>query len=160
MPKFDQYYIVEFRMPIKVESVSSVQEAVSRAKQMCENQFGFKPDNWNARVFEYSTGINITGHVKEYFYNPNSSHYREITKNMEYFNDLVKKRLKNLKRELLEEILLMENRGVDVYSYKLVRADLIRQNVFDLVEWLDNNREEFTTSILNREQHNIGFYYD
>ena len=91
MPKFDQYYIVEFRMPIKVESVSSVQEAVSRAKQMCENQFGFKPDNWNARVFEYSTGINITGHVKEYFYNPNSSHYREITKNMEYFNDLVKK---------------------------------------------------------------------
>ena len=54
----------------------------------------------------------------------------------------------------------MENRGVDVYSYKLVRADLIRQNVFDLVEWLDNNPEEFTTSILNREQHNIGFYYD
>ena len=42
-------------------------------------------------MFEYSTGINITGHVKEYFYNPNSSHYREITKNMEYFNDLVKK---------------------------------------------------------------------
>jgi len=91
MPKFDQYYIVEFRMPIKVESVSSVQEAVSRAKQMCENQFGFKPDNWNARVFEYSTGVNITGHVKEYFYNPNSSNYREIVKNIEYFNDLVKK---------------------------------------------------------------------
>ena len=91
MPRFDQYYIVEFRMPIKIDSVSSVQEAVSRAKQMCENQFGFKPDNWNARVFEYSTGLDVTGHVKEYFYNPNSSSYREITKNTEYFNDLVKK---------------------------------------------------------------------
>lgn len=91
MPKFDQYYIVEFRLPIKVESVTSVQEAVSRAKQMCENQFDFRPENWNARIFEYSTGINVVGNVKEYFYNPNSSNYREITKNVEYFNDLVKK---------------------------------------------------------------------
>lgn len=91
MPKFDQYYVVEFRIPIKVDSVSSVQEAVSRAKQMCENQFGFKPDNWNARVFEFSTGLNVTGHLKEYFYNPNSSNYREITKNIEYFNDIIKK---------------------------------------------------------------------
>lgn len=54
----------------------------------------------------------------------------------------------------------MENRKVDIYNYGLVRTDLIRQNMFDLVEWLDNNREEFTTSILNREQHNMGFYYD
>lgn len=91
MPKFDQYYIVEFRLPIKVDSISSVQEAVSRAKQMCENEFGFKPNNWNARVFEYSTGQNTIGHLKEYFYNPNSSNYREITKNLEYFNDLVQK---------------------------------------------------------------------
>lgn len=91
MPKFDQYYIVEFRMPIKIDSVTTVQEALSRAKQMCENQFGFKPDNWNARIFEYSTGLNEVGNVKEYFYNPNSSNYREITKNIAYFNDLVEK---------------------------------------------------------------------
>jgi hypothetical protein len=91
MPKFDQYYIVEFRLPIKVDSIQSVQEAVSRAKQMCENEFGFKPDNWNARVFEYSTGQSTIGTLKEYFYNPNSSNYREITKNVSYFNDLVEK---------------------------------------------------------------------
>lgn len=91
MPRFDQYYIVEFRMPIKVDSISTVQEALSRAKQVCENQFGFKPENWNARIFEYSTGINEVGHVKEYFYNPNSSNFREIQKNIAYFNDLVEK---------------------------------------------------------------------
>lgn len=68
--------------------------------------------------------------------------------------------MKNLKRELLEEILLMEAKGINIYNYKEVRLDLIRQTKFDLVEWLDNNREEFTTSILNREQHYIGFYYD
>lgn len=93
MPKFGNYFIVEFRLPIKVEKVSSVQEAISRAKQTCENQFGFKPDNWNARVFEYSTGDSEIGHVKEYFYNPHSVTYREIQKNMEYHNDLVKKGL-------------------------------------------------------------------
>lgn len=54
----------------------------------------------------------------------------------------------------------MEEKRIDIYSYKEVRLDLTRQNRFDLVEWLDNNREEFTTSILNREQHYIGFYYD
>ncbi|NDB56887.1 hypothetical protein EB001_00310 [bacterium] len=91
MPKFDQYYIIEFRLPIKVDSVSTVQEALSRAKQMCENQFNFKPENWNARIFEYNTGIQEVGHVKEYFYNPNSSNFREIQKNVAYFNDLVNK---------------------------------------------------------------------
>lgn len=54
----------------------------------------------------------------------------------------------------------MEKNKIDIYSYKEVRLDLIRQSKFDLVEWLDNNREEFTTSILNRDQHYIGFYYD
>jgi hypothetical protein len=80
MPKFDQYYIVEFRLPVKVDSVSTVQEALSRAKQICENQFNFRPENWNARIFEYNTGIN-----------PNSSAFREIQKNIAYFNDLVEK---------------------------------------------------------------------
>jgi hypothetical protein len=93
MPKFGEYYIVEFRIPIKVDSVNSVQEAVSRAGQMCENQFGFKPNNWYARIFQYVTGVREIGHVKEFFYNPNSSTYREITKNISYFNELVHKGL-------------------------------------------------------------------
>ena len=90
MPKHNEYFIVEYRIPIKIDSVSSVQEAVSMASQVILNQYGFKPENWNARVFQYSTDSNVPGYVKEFFYNPNSSTYREITKNIGYHNDLVK----------------------------------------------------------------------
>ena len=93
MPKFNKYFVVEFRYPIKVDNVNSVQEAVSMAAQICEKEFGFKPRNWNSRIFEYSTEKNEEGHIKEYFYNPNSSTYREITKNILYFNELVEKGL-------------------------------------------------------------------
>lgn len=91
MPKHNEYFIVEYRFPVKIESVSSVQEAVSRASQIFQNQFGFKPDNWNARIFQYSTDSNTSGHVKEYFYNPNSATYREITKNIAYHSELIAK---------------------------------------------------------------------
>lgn len=93
MPKFNKYFVVEFRYPIKVDNVSSVQEAVSLAAQICEKELGVKPKNWFSRIFEYSTEKNEEGHVKEYFYNPNSSSYREITKNILYFNELVEKGL-------------------------------------------------------------------
>jgi hypothetical protein len=65
-----------------------------------------------------------------------------------------------LKKELLQEILIMEQKGIEVHDYKTVRNYLIGLNRFDLVEWIDNNRSEYTKSILNREQHYIGFYYD
>lgn len=90
MPKHNEYFVVEYRIPIKIESVGSVQEAVSMAAQIILNQHGFKPENWNARVFQYSTDSNVPGYVKEFFYNPNSATYREITKNIGYHNDLVK----------------------------------------------------------------------
>ena len=89
MPKFDNYYIVEFRIPIRVDDVDNVMSAVSIANRICERQHGFKPDNWYARVFEYSVGEKVIGHVKEYFYNPNSASSREITKNIGHHNDLV-----------------------------------------------------------------------
>lgn len=53
----------------------------------------------------------------------------------------------------------MESNGKNIYDYTEVRLSLIGQNKFDLVDWLDNNREDYTTSILNREQHYIGFYH-
>jgi hypothetical protein len=112
MPKFGEYFVVEFRLPIKVDSVNSVQEAVSHAKQICENQFGFKPNNWYARIFEYATGTNEIGHVNEYFYNPNSATYREITKNIDYFNELVHKGLSldtEKNNEIIIKTLLEEN---------------------------------------------------
>ena len=90
MPKYDGYYVVEFRIPIKVEDSSSVQEALSKANRICQRQHGFKPDNWYARIFEYSSGEDVVGPFKEYFYNPYSATYREIVKNHGYHNDLVK----------------------------------------------------------------------
>lgn len=90
MPKFENYYIVEYRFPVKVEDVSSVQESLSKANRICERIFGFKPENWFARIFEYSTRQKDPGLVREYFYNPNSSTYREITKNFNYFSQLVR----------------------------------------------------------------------
>lgn len=91
MPKFDNYYIVEFRIPIRVDDVDNVMSAVSIANRICERQHGFKPANWFARIFEYTVGEKTVGHVREYFYNPNSSTSREIEKNIGYHNDLIKK---------------------------------------------------------------------
>lgn len=54
----------------------------------------------------------------------------------------------------------MERKEIDIYSYKQVRSVLIRQNRFDLVEWIDNNRAEYTISVLNKQHQMIGFYYD
>lgn len=90
MPKFDQYYVVEYRVAIRVDNVGSLQEAVSRASKICQRQHGFKPDNWYARIFEYTTGDDKLGVYKEYFYNPYSSTSREIQKNIGYHNDMVK----------------------------------------------------------------------
>jgi len=91
MPKFDNYYIVEFRIPIRVDDADNVMSAVSIANRICERQHGFKPSNWFARIFEYTVGEKTVGHVREYFYNPNSSTSREIEKNIGYHNDLIKK---------------------------------------------------------------------
>ena len=88
MPKFENYFVVEFRYPVMVENVSTVAEAVSKANRICERVHGFKPKNWFARIFEYSTKNQSPGLAREYFYNPNSSTYREIKKNVELFNDL------------------------------------------------------------------------
>lgn len=91
MPRHTEYFIVEYRFPVRIDTVSSVQEAVSMASQAFQNQFGFKPENWNARIFQYSTDSNVSGYVKEFFYNPNSATYREITKNVAYHADLIAK---------------------------------------------------------------------
>lgn len=91
MPKYKKYFIVEYRIPIEVEDVDTVQEAVSRAKKIIDRNFGVSPDNWNARVFEYSDSHSVVGPAHEYFYNPNSTVPREITKNIGYHSDMIKK---------------------------------------------------------------------
>jgi len=91
MPKFNNYYIVEYRYAIRVDDVGTVTEAVSIANRICERQMGFKPDNWHARIFEYSIDSKEPGVFKEFFFNPYSASVREITKNIGYHNDLVSK---------------------------------------------------------------------
>lgn len=54
----------------------------------------------------------------------------------------------------------MEIKKVDIYNYRDVRSVLIRHNRFDLIEWLDNNRIEYTRAVLNKEHQLIGFYYE
>ena len=54
----------------------------------------------------------------------------------------------------------MEGKGIEIHNYEQVRKALIGHGRFDLVEWLDNNRVEYTRAILNREHHFINFYYE
>jgi hypothetical protein len=91
MPKHKRYFVVEFRLPFEVDDVTSVPIAVNRAKVMCENMFGFIPENWYARIFEYETDEENVGPFKEYFYNPNSATFREIDKNIGYHKDMIEK---------------------------------------------------------------------
>jgi len=54
MPRYENYFIVEYRFPVIVEDVSTAAEAVSKANRICERVHGFKPSNWFARIFEYT----------------------------------------------------------------------------------------------------------
>lgn len=73
VPKYKKYFIVEYRIPIQVDDIDTVHEAASRAKKIFNRLFGISPDNWFARVFEYSSEQEEPGPMKEYFYNPNST---------------------------------------------------------------------------------------
>jgi len=91
MPKYRKHFVVEYRIPIDVDDVDTVQEAVTRAKRIIDRQFGISPDHWFARVFEYDSDHENIGPAKEYFYNPNSAVPREITKNIGYHKDMIEK---------------------------------------------------------------------
>lgn len=91
MPKYNKYYIVEYRIPVTIDDVDTVTEAVSRARKIIQRLHGISPDPWFARIFEYSDDYENVGHVKEYFYNPNSSSAREIMKNLAYHQELIEK---------------------------------------------------------------------
>jgi hypothetical protein len=93
MPKYEKYYVVEFRYPVRVEDTDGITHVVSKAARICERVHGFRPDNWFARIFEYDVGEGKPGVSKEYFYNPNSTNHREIKKNIGYHEDMVREGL-------------------------------------------------------------------
>jgi hypothetical protein len=112
MPKYGQYYIIEYRYAIRIDDAASVVEAVSISNRICEKEFGFKPENWHARIFEYSTQSKDPGVVKEYFYNPYSASHREITKNISYHSDLIASG--DIPQDLMEENNKLLNEDIDI----------------------------------------------
>ena len=64
---------------------------MSKANDIAEKKFGFRPESWYARIFEYSGGLDSIGPSAEFFYNPNSVSYREIDKNWESHLEIINK---------------------------------------------------------------------
>lgn len=49
---------------------------------------------------------------------------------------------------------------MNVHDFITVRDYLFLNNKFDMVEYIENNRYAFTTSIMNREYDYVGFYFE
>ena len=95
MGAFEDFYIIEYRYAVKVPinptNRNSVPKAVSTANSICENKHGFRPNNWFARIFKYSTKEGVIGVEEEYFYNPHGASVRVVDKNWETHQEIIEK---------------------------------------------------------------------
>ena len=95
MGAFEDFYVVEYRYAVKIpmtqSNKNSVPTAVSTANSICERVHGFRPNNWSARIFKYSTNEGVVGVEEEYFYNPHSATVRKIDSNWEDHLELINK---------------------------------------------------------------------
>ncbi len=95
MGAFEEYYIVEYRYAVKVpinpSNRNSVPTAVSTANSICERIHGFRPNNWFARIFKYSTKEGVIGVEEEYFYNPHGATVRIVDSNWESHLEIIEK---------------------------------------------------------------------
>jgi hypothetical protein len=76
-----RYHIVEYRMPYEIHEALSVDDAVFKANKIFEQEFGFIPSAWFARVFVYENDEEIVGPTEEWFYNPQGVKARKIDAN-------------------------------------------------------------------------------
>ena len=90
MPAHHKYYIVEYRYAVRVDGESNVMAAITKANEMCEKTFGFRPKNWFARIFEYFGGLDDAGPTAEYFYNPHNTSHRKIDQNWTSHEEIIK----------------------------------------------------------------------
>jgi hypothetical protein len=94
MGAFEDYYIVEYRYAVKVPinkgNRNSVPAAVSTANSICERIHGFRPSNWFARIFKYSTKDGVIGVEEEYFYNPHGATVRTVDGNWINHEEMLK----------------------------------------------------------------------
>lgn len=83
-----EYFIVEYRFPILVNKAKDPKEACHKAAKICEQEFGFYPSNWFARVFKYLSNSEVIGPESEYFFGPSGTDFRKIDVNLNIHNDL------------------------------------------------------------------------
>ena len=99
MGAFEDFYVVEYRYAVKIpmtqSNKNSVPTAVSTANSICERVHGFRPNNWSARIFKYSTNVGAVGVEEEYFYNPQVATVRKIDSNWIDHLELINKENEN-----------------------------------------------------------------
>ena len=99
MGAFEDFYVVEYRYSVKILTTqankNSIPTVVSTANSICERVHGFRPNNWSARIFKYSTNEGVVGVEEEYFYNPHSATVRKIDSNWEDHLELINKENEN-----------------------------------------------------------------
>lgn len=83
------YFVVEFRFPFEMKSESDMMKAVEAAQAQFSDQYGFIPDKWNARIFEFSGGEGTVGPQKEYFFSPTGLKIKDIAKNIDMHNERI-----------------------------------------------------------------------
>ena len=95
MAAFEDFYVVEYRYAVKIPMTqafnNSVPTAVSTANSICERVHGFRPNNWSASIFKYSTNEGVIGVEEEYFYNPHGATVRKIDSNWIDHLELIEK---------------------------------------------------------------------
>ena len=92
MPKSDKKrFVVEFRFPVEIKGPEDAKAAAEEGRAYFSQKYGFIPDLWNARVFEYGTSEGEVGAEKEYFFSPTGMQMKEISKNI----NLHEARIKN-----------------------------------------------------------------
>lgn len=84
MAQDKSYFVVEFRFPfeIKGQHAKSPETAVEEGRKLFEQSYGFFPDRWMARIFEFSVGEGKVGAQAEYFFSPTGLQMKEINKNI------------------------------------------------------------------------------
>jgi hypothetical protein len=98
MGAFEDYYIVEYRYAVRVplngSNRNSIPTAVSTANSICERVHGFRPSNWFARIFKYTSKDGVPGLEEEFFYNPHGASVRKVDANWLSHNEIIKENKK------------------------------------------------------------------
>jgi hypothetical protein len=77
------YWVVEYRYAVTITDGETPEEAAEQASDVIKKELGFRPSNWNARVFEYGASTTVVGPLAEYFCNPHGTKFRKLDKNDE-----------------------------------------------------------------------------